>query len=93
MQHHRLAQIIFVLTLVIIAIGLVFSPSESRNKIWPTIESAQAAEGSQTLLIPLMFFQSPHTSLFGVEMSRFSDYYGFREMAEANAPWVRRNGL
>jgi hypothetical protein len=94
MRLHRAAQILLALTLIVLAVGLVFSPLKTRAQIGSSIEYAKAAEETPSpLMLPLMLFRAPHTSLFGVEMIHITDVQGFSEVKEANAAWVRRNGL
>ena len=83
---------------VLIVVGLfgslVFSTSQVGKIVWSPSDSALAAEEPPpNLLLPLVMLHSPHTSLFGVEMRFISWNYGFGLVQQANATWVRRNGL
>ena len=93
----RLKKIAIVVSVLIMAglIGsVVISTSLIGRGVWLRSDSVLAAEEPPPdLLMPLAMYQSPHTSLFGVELQRIWIDQGMLEAKEANAAWVRRNGL
>ena len=94
MRFKRQSQILLVLISVVLTIGLVISPSKTRNQVWFPIEPALAAEAlPDPLLIPMALFQAPQNSIFGVEMVKINNFRGLDEIIAADAAWVRRNAL
>ncbi|MEA3439389.1 MAG: hypothetical protein U9R58_03825 [Chloroflexota bacterium] len=57
------------------------------------IDSKQAGANPLELYLPLIFYNPPFSSMFGIEMEKIRDDLGLGEMVEAKATWVRRNGL
>ena len=95
LRFKRQSQIILVLILVVLTVGLVISPSKTRNKVWSPIEPVSLAESASRTIIDShqLFISLPKIHIFGVEMEKIKPFYGLIPIVATDAGWVRRNAL